>query len=468
MDKLETLRNEILNAEDLNIEFSATYSAEDNKLRITVSDRLSRDAYLKLVQAGFKYAPKQEIFVCPKWRPESEDLCLALAGSIEPEQMTMIERAEIRAARFDGYRQKRTAEANYFQDAASRYSERFAYGQPILVGHHSERSARRDQKRSHSAMQNAVKKSNTADYWSYRAEGVERHANRKNSNRTRANRIKKLFAELRSVQRSIDADYRGLEFWQQIAQIEDSEIKTDKAHSLAGNYKYGYSGGWDDATNGLPTDEMIAKGIARFERSLNSDYKTRWISHILNRLGYEIDMQGEVSRFEGEIKATILQTFCRTHGADKPKAKKIADSWSVTCDSKMPVHLSADNELTLSAGEWCDLMQKVGYSVAEKTITKSKKAQLPLLNINAESINMITRSFNNKLQTITCKHLSKAEYKRITPESKGTRTSACGLFRLRYAWVDGGYYAVFITDQKAHDVPTDSDSVNNPIMKEAS
>jgi len=133
-------------------DFDATYSPEDNKLRITAVYRLDEDLYKVVKEAGFKWAPKQEIFVAPKWTPAREDLCLALAGEITAEQTTMVERAEAKAERLDALALKRGQQANAFHAAADRISERFAYGQPILVGHHSERAARKDKQRMESAM----------------------------------------------------------------------------------------------------------------------------------------------------------------------------------------------------------------------------------------------------------------------------------------------------------------------------
>jgi hypothetical protein len=39
---------------------SATYSPEDNKLRLYASMRLSRELYDRVKAAGFKWAPKQD------------------------------------------------------------------------------------------------------------------------------------------------------------------------------------------------------------------------------------------------------------------------------------------------------------------------------------------------------------------------------------------------------------------------
>ena len=56
------------------IDFStATYSVEDNKLRIYVPDRLDDELYQALKAVGFKWAPKQELFVA-YWNPKREDI----------------------------------------------------------------------------------------------------------------------------------------------------------------------------------------------------------------------------------------------------------------------------------------------------------------------------------------------------------------------------------------------------------
>lgn len=67
----------------------ATYSAEDNKLRLYCSERLDSDLYSRVKEAGFKWAPKQDLFVAPRWTPAREDLCLELAGDISAEQSTL-------------------------------------------------------------------------------------------------------------------------------------------------------------------------------------------------------------------------------------------------------------------------------------------------------------------------------------------------------------------------------------------
>lgn len=72
--------------------FTATYSPDDNKLRLSASARLDADTYARIKAAGFAWAPKLEQFIAPMWTPERADLCIDLAGLIEDDDSTLQER----------------------------------------------------------------------------------------------------------------------------------------------------------------------------------------------------------------------------------------------------------------------------------------------------------------------------------------------------------------------------------------
>ena len=52
----------------------ATYSPEDNKLRLFPACRLGTEDFEKVKKLGFRWAPRQELFVAPGWSPAREDL----------------------------------------------------------------------------------------------------------------------------------------------------------------------------------------------------------------------------------------------------------------------------------------------------------------------------------------------------------------------------------------------------------
>src|SRR5947199_133431 len=75
----------------------ATYSPDDNKLRLYSDGRLPRDLYDRVRAAGFVWAPKQELFVAPAWTPDRADRA---AGAVRAAKYK--ERPDVRARRIRG------------------------------------------------------------------------------------------------------------------------------------------------------------------------------------------------------------------------------------------------------------------------------------------------------------------------------------------------------------------------------
>jgi Domain of unknown function (DUF3560) len=121
--------------------FDATYDPADDKLRLRASSRLDAETYAKVKAAGFGWAPKQDLLFAA-WTPAREDLLVELAGDIGDEETSLEERAAQRAERFETCRGKRAVDAEQARKAVSAIADGIPLGQPILVGHHSERHAR--------------------------------------------------------------------------------------------------------------------------------------------------------------------------------------------------------------------------------------------------------------------------------------------------------------------------------------
>ena len=385
----------------MTLSIDATYSAEDNKLRLYADSRLDAETYARVREAGFRWAPKQELFVAPSWSPTREDLCIELAGVITAEQTTLVERAEIKAERLEGIAVKRAQQANSFHEAANRIARRFADGQPILIGHHSEKKARRDQAKIHANMEKSVKATNAIEYWEYRATGVERHANRKSAPRVIAGRIKKLLKDLRDQQRAINHAHICCKLWGEISEISDPDkFKSTTEHYAGASLKTGQTapfGTWSDLRDGkLDHREFVTDILKSWEQRTQSDNRFRWINHILNRLGYERRELGNVSRYTGDLTATLLQAFAREHGAHKPKATNDTDgNWTLSSSVPLPAHIADDSSITASTEQWRDIMQSAGYCVPEpKPRRASKNVQAPLINLSTEEANRLQAKWN--------------------------------------------------------------------------
>ena len=55
--------------EEPTYDLTATYSPDDNKLRLSSATRLDRDVYDRVKAAGFAWAPKQDQFIASMWTP---------------------------------------------------------------------------------------------------------------------------------------------------------------------------------------------------------------------------------------------------------------------------------------------------------------------------------------------------------------------------------------------------------------
>lgn len=393
------------------LKFNATYSAEDNKLRLywLGLNRFDDELLTKIKSYGFKWAPRQALFVAPSWSPKREDLCIELAGEITAEDTTILERAEIKAARLDGYSSKRMRDADAYHKAAQRIAERFECGQPILMGHHSAKRALRDRERIQSASRAASKMAGLSDYWVMRAEGVERHANYKNRDDVRSRRIKTLYKDLRDYQRDINHAHIALKLWVAIGNSEKEcadKFKSLSLNLLGSRLKTGESTpiyASDESLYSLVKSEKMTHReavdlcVKFFEKKINGIQRMRYINHTLNRIAYERSMLPDTPRFEGDVTPVIVQAFARENGAHEPKATVTAQGLSLTSRVPLPLHFSDSSFIELDADGWRDLMQNSGYVVVikERKKSSSTKASIPLINPSKEEAIKLQAIWNN-------------------------------------------------------------------------
>ena len=88
--------------------------------------------------------------------------------------MTYRERRENRAARRREWAEKRAAKSVGAFKSASALADNIPLGQPILVGHHSEKRARRDQDRIHNGMRKGIEHNDMAKKHAGAAVEIER------------------------------------------------------------------------------------------------------------------------------------------------------------------------------------------------------------------------------------------------------------------------------------------------------
>lgn len=289
--------------------YTATYSPEDNKLRLYSTSRLDAETYARVKSEGFKWAPKQELFVAPMWTPERADLLLELCEEIGDEDTSLVDRAEERAERFETYSDSRRQDAESAHKAVSAIADNIPLGQPILVGHHSEKRARKDAEKIENGMRRAVKMWEQSKYWESRAAGAIRLAKYKERPDVRARRIKGLEADKRKQEKIKGRAEICLKLWSK------PDLTQQQALVFAGTSE----GGWlhlprkegdrpdfngsqtayGALSNSYPNlyaprtlAEIVEAAKIAYPRTI--EHCERWINHFENRLTYERAMMEEV------------------------------------------------------------------------------------------------------------------------------------------------------------------------------
>jgi predicted RNA methylase len=376
--------------------FTGTYSPDDNKLRLYASRRLDVETYARVKATGFIWAPKQDLFVAPTWSPQREDLLIELAGQIDDEDTSLVERAEVRSDRFEGYSERRGTEAESARAAVASIADNIPFGQPILVGHHSERHARRDAERIQNGMRRAVKLWETSTYWISRAAGAVRHAKYKERPDVRARRIKTIEAEQRKFQREIaECEHKG--------------------------------GGWAKLTD--------PQSITRNGEPITFAERVRFLAGRGIGCRYELAQELDEGKVTPEqAQANVVASFERR--------KAHVQRWVAHCDNRLAYERA--------------MLDASGYVPPPKPKTK---ADLPLLNYSGAVAYRNPYRTGEIVRTVAVP-MTKAELATMPSDYKGTRMSECGTHRLRYALVGrgkpgygGDYGIIVLTDSKQHPRP---------------
>jgi len=295
----------------------ATYSPDDNKLRLYPACRLDAEDFQRVKAAGYRWAPRQEIFVAPMWTPKRADLAVELAGEIGDEDTSLTERAEERAERFGEYAEARSRDATQAHAAVAAIADNIPMGQPILVGHHSEKRARKDAERIRSGMRRAVTMWETSTYWTDRARGAIRHAKYKERPDVRARRIKKIEAEERKTKKDRDRAAYGLKLWRAVHEDGGAIKRKDGTPSTfaertlyLANGELSPFGLWSDLKDGKTTPEQ-AQAQALEVHAATVAHCDRWLEHYAGRLAYERAMQADAGGTVADRKHPEKGGACR-------------------------------------------------------------------------------------------------------------------------------------------------------------
>ncbi|GIH99174.1 DUF3560 domain-containing protein [Planobispora takensis] len=116
------------------------------------------------------------------------------------------ERAEDRAGRFADRADHAADRSEAAWQGVKRIADGIPFGQPIMISHHSEARARRDQERIDRGMRRSVEEGRKAGYWTGRAEAAENYRRHRENVPTTLRRIERLEADKRVYERALAGD----------------------------------------------------------------------------------------------------------------------------------------------------------------------------------------------------------------------------------------------------------------------
>ena len=421
---------------------SATYSPEDNKLRLYTVTRLDSETYERVKGAGFKWAPRQELFVAPMWTPERAALLVELCGEIGDEDTSLVERAEERADRFEDYSAKRADDAHAAKEAVARIADGIPMGQPILVGHHSEKRARKDAERIQNGMRRAVDMWETSKYWIARAKGALAHAKYKERPDVRHRRIKGLESDKRKQMREIEESEKFSRMWSR------EGLTDDQAKAIA-NYDRGLPfGTWSSLDSGeLHAPEASAMALAKHAARI--EHARQWLAHIENRIAYEramLDEQGGTGdKFPIEVGGRVLSRHWRACAAGVGSKGWIVVT-KVNRDATGAIGSVSTTEGVLNIETITDYRAPEEGAAAA---VKASKKLAPLVNYPGDGFVHMTQA----------EYTARAKCSDFYHVRKMAATDKHGAHRLRHASKPGGSYqivGVYLTDAKRTDPPAPS------------
>lgn len=252
----------------LEYDHRGSYCPEDNKLRFYPDwdDPDFDKEHLKA--AGYRWASKQECYVCPRWTCTAEDAALDYVLEIEDENYSPTERAADRAERYAGYRDKR-------RQGAHSYADRMG---DSVAGFQDQRKADRAARKRDRLAGHAVTQWDRAEYWQMRTAGVIGHAEYREQPDVRRRRIKKLESEQRKQLEDLEFRAKRLAAWKKVSEMEGADVLLplgDDGYvdcvelNEAGRLAYGLA---NDYRSGVRLDHPRDEGANKYAKELHSYY----------------------------------------------------------------------------------------------------------------------------------------------------------------------------------------------------
>lgn len=214
---------------------------EHRGIQISFDGKPSEEIRAKLKRAGFRWSRNQGIWYAKGVNGYAQVIAEQLATyggeignplSIEEEMNQKLARADARSERFAEKSENAAAHGQELFDESHKMAEAIPFGQPILVGHYSEKADRRYRERMQNKMFKGCEEFKKAEYYEQRSEAAAKFEQRTFDLGTTLRRIEKLKAEWRRYYRELDQQkLRIIQGWEKTicrAGLEHAEKEMDR------------------------------------------------------------------------------------------------------------------------------------------------------------------------------------------------------------------------------------------------
>lgn len=196
----------------------ATINWADGHIRFYPDSRLPTDEFRKITGTPhfFRWKGAIEALEAP-YSPYKFALLQEMFGveELEEDDTDIAGLAEDRAERFSGYSENASKRSQEAHKKVKQITDGIPFGQPILVGHHSEKRHRAAAAKVERGLHKAVEEHGKSTYWQRRAESALSRVKRKERPDAIYRRIQKLEMEKRGIERSehLGDDSRAAWLW---------------------------------------------------------------------------------------------------------------------------------------------------------------------------------------------------------------------------------------------------------------
>ena len=396
----------------------ATYNIVDDKIRLSLGAKPSQEQIAAMRAAGFAWWPGSKLNVA-KWSTTAEDYILSLGIEISEDDTP--DDVEARVDRFSTYADNASKSAETASAHAHNILAPIPPGQPIHLGHHSERRHRNTIKRADAAMQRAVSETEREAHWRGRVAAAIAHAKYKERPDVIARRIKGLEADERNFQREMEkqGEIRANIF---LSMRDTVRKQIDADYSISPEVT-----AWIEANHDAFNAEFQQKFSDAWTR--HERWAKRWLNHVQKRLEYEralLEAMGGSPKLKWELQVGGQVEYAGNWHRIIRLNKRGGELVSVTVDTKRYGN-------KLEAGGITGYLEPTAEDTER---AKAKTKRPPLCNYPGDGFHSMT----------------KAEWEKISECYKATKEIVANGFvayRVRYHLAGGGRISyVFISDQK--------------------